>query len=62
MPVLGRTGAVLSLSTDAHPVALPTAQRADVAGGAVGGAGLLVYDGKGIGGGVVVEDAAAGRP
>lgn len=62
VPVLGRTGAVLPLSTDAHPVALPTVQRADVAGGAVGGARLLVCDDKGIGRGVVVADAAAGRP
>lgn len=62
LPVLGRTRAVLSLSTDAHPVALPAAQRADVAGGAVGGAGLQVCDVKGIGRGVVVKNAAAGRP
>lgn len=62
MPGLGRTGAVLSLPTDAHPVPLPTVQRADVAGGATGGAGLLVINGKGIGRGVVVEDPAAGGP
>lgn len=62
MPVLGWTGAVTSLSADAHPVALPTAQRGDVTGGAVGGAGLLVCDGEGIGRGVVVLDAAAGQP
>lgn len=37
-------------------------QRTDVTGGAVGGATHLVCDGKGIGRGVVVEDAAAGCP
>lgn len=62
MPVLGWTGAVISLATDAHPVALPTAQSGDVTGGAVGGAGLLVCYGKGVGQGVVGANAAAGRP
>lgn len=45
VPVLCRTGAFLSLSTDAHPVALPAAQRTDVTGGPIGGAGPLLCDG-----------------
>lgn len=62
VPVLCRTGAVVALPTDGDPVALPTLQRADVAGGAVGGAFLVVCDVEGFGRGVVVQDAAAGRP
>lgn len=54
VPVLAWAGAVLSLSTDTHCVALSTAQTADIAGSAAGGAGLLVCDCKGIGRGVVV--------
>lgn len=62
MPALSRTGAVLSPSADAHPVARPAEQRADVAGGAAGGAGLLVPGVEGFGRGVVGADAPAGRP
>lgn len=62
LPALCWTGAVLSPSTDAHSVPLPTAESADVAGGAVGGAVQLVRDAKGIRGGVVFADASAGRP
>lgn len=54
VPVLGRTGAVLALPTDAHPVALSTVQVADVAGGATGGAGLPVRDVEGVCRGVVI--------
>lgn len=54
VPVLGRTGAVLTLPTDAHPVAFSTVQVADVAGGAAGGAGLPVCDVEGICRGVVI--------
>lgn len=54
VPVLGRTGAVLTLPADAHPVALSTVQVADVAGGATGGAGQPVRDVEGVRRGVVI--------
>lgn len=62
VPVIGRTGTVLSLSADGHPVALSTLQISDIARGVTGWAGLYVCDGKSAGRGVVVEDAATGCP
>lgn len=62
VPVLGRAGAVASLSADADLVSLSAAQAADVAGGPAGEARLPVHHVEGLRRGVVVKDGTAGGP
>lgn len=62
VPVLGRAGAVASLSADADLVSLSAEQAADVAGGPTGEARLPVRHVEGLRRGVVVKDGTARGP